>query len=222
MRPLPADDYDTPQPKPKPEQKPSSSSNVVELNAPLNEVKPTTRVDLGKKYGVSSAAIGNWIKQIREVWEPRSEAADLTTPDNLISTWGQEQLARFQEIGASAYELEIIEQNPIHNLSRFAGEEPEEIETFDVEDAGYQQQEIISLVVQNLESRTQEGFCQAERYRNQTGLRRSRSRQLRQNLLIRQGQADAAEDLALYQKSYDSALAQGLAAEFEGEDDGQQ
>lgn len=219
MKPLPADEYDIP----KTRQNEDTTSNVVHFNGnstPLNEVKPATRVELGKQYGVTSAAIGKWLKQIREIWEPRSEAKDLTTADNLVSSWGQIQLQQFQELGASAYEFRVLEENPIHSLARFSGnfEEPEEIEAIQIEDCDFQREEAIALALQNLEGKAQAGLERSAQYNHQSKIRLARNRRLKQNLLIRQGQADALEDLSLYQQSYDSALAQGLAAQLEAEE----
>lgn len=219
MKPLPADEYDIP----KTRQNEDTTSNVVHLNGnstPLNEVKPATRVELGKQYGVTSAAIGKWLKQIREIWEPRSEAKDLTTPDNLVSSWGQIQLQQFHELGASAYEFQVLENNPIHSLARFSGhfEEPEEIEAIQIEDCDFQREEAIALALQNLEGKAKDGLERSAQFNHQSKIRLARNRRLKQNLLIRQGQADALEDLSLYQQSYDSALAQGLAAQLEAEE----
>ncbi|WP_159785607.1 hypothetical protein [Sodalinema gerasimenkoae] len=223
MRPLPAEEWDTP----KPQDKSDSTSNVVHFNGgetttkpALNEIKPATRVEIGKHYGVTSAAIGKWLKQIREIWEPRKEAGDLTTPDNLVSSWGQIQLQQFQELGASAYEFQVLENNPIHSLARFSGhfEEPEEIEAIQIEDCDFQREEAIALALQHLEGKAQAGLERSAQFNHQSKIRLARNRRLKQNLLIRQGQADAMEDAALYTQSYDSALAQALAAQLKAEE----
>jgi hypothetical protein len=218
VKPLPADEYDIP----KTRKNEDTASNVVHLNGnstPLNEVKPATRVEIAKHYGVTSAAIGKWLKQIREIWQPRTEAKDLTTPDNLVSAWGQIQLQKFQELGASAYEFQVLEENPIHSLARFSNfEEPEEIEALQIEDCDFQREEAIALALQNLEAKAQSGLERSAQFNHQSKIRLARNRRLKQNLLIRQGQADALEDLSLYQQSYDSALAQGLAAQLEAEE----
>jgi len=65
-------------------------------------VRPLSKSQLGKQYGVSDAYIRKWMSAIKSALEPLGKVDDLHDEAGLVTGFGQEMVALYNELGRDA------------------------------------------------------------------------------------------------------------------------